>query len=260
VTTPSNRIDVREFEAFLFDLDGVVTRTAKVHAAAWKRLFDDYLEHHARAKGVAFIPFDPIEDYQKYVDGRPREEGVRMFLAARGVTLPPGSPDDQPDAETLNALGARKNRYFICALAEHGVEVFDGATSFIQDARRRGVRTAVVSSSQNCAAIIETAGLTQLFDVRVDGIDRRRFSLLGKPAPDMYFEAAKRLNTRPARAIVFEDALVGVEAGRAGGFGLVVGIGRGAHAADLLGHGADIVVADLRELTLENQAPDYRPA
>ena len=192
----SKHINLQEFEAFLFDLDGVVTRTASVHAIAWKRLFDDYLEHRARAEGAAaFVPFDPVIDYQEYVDGRPREAGVQSFLAGRGISLPPGSPDDGPAAETLNGLGNRKDQYFIQTLAQHGVEVYEGTVSFIRDARARGVRTAIVSSSQNCAAVIDAAGLTQLFDVRVDGIDLRRLGLAGKPAPDMFLEAARRLET-----------------------------------------------------------------
>ena len=250
---PPEHIDLRELEAFLFDLDGVVTRTASIHATAWKRLFDDYLERRARAEGAAFVPFDPVIDYQAYVDGRPREAGVRSFLAARGISLPPGSPDDGPEVETLSGLGKRKDQYFVQTLAQHGVEVYDGTVSFVRDARARGVRTAIVSSSQNCAAVLDAAGLTQLFDVRVDGIDLRRLGLAGKPAPDMFLEAARQLETPPARAVVFEDAVVGVEAGRAGRFALVVGIGHGDHALDLRAHGADIVVADLRELSLEEQ-------
>jgi beta-phosphoglucomutase-like phosphatase (HAD superfamily) len=171
---PPEHLDVRELEAFLFDLDGVVTRTASVHATAWKRLFDDYLERRARAEGAAFVPFDPVIDYREYVDGRPREAGVRNFLAARGISLPAGSPDDGPEVETLNGLGNRKDQYFIATLAQHGVQVYGGTVSFVRDARARGVRTAIISSSQNCAAVLGAAGLSQLFDVRVDGIDLRR--------------------------------------------------------------------------------------
>ena len=245
---PTEHISLREFEAFLFDLDGVVTRTAKVHAAAWKRLFDDYLERRAREEGVAFVPFDPVIDYHEYVDGRPREAGVQRFLEARGISLPPGAPDDGPEVATLNGLGKRKDQYFAEALAQHGVEVYERNVSFVRDARARGVRTAIVSSSKNCAAVLDSAGLSHLFDVRVDGSDLRRLSLAGKPAPDMFLEAARQLKTPPSRAVVFEDAVVGVEAGRAGRFGRVVGIGRGDHADDLRAHGADIVVADLGEL------------
>jgi beta-phosphoglucomutase family hydrolase len=254
---PPEHINLRELEAFLFDLAGVVTRTASVHATAWKRLFDDYLERRARAEKATFVPFDPVIDYQDYVDGRPREAGVRSFLAARGISLPPGSPDDGPEVETLSGLGNRKDQYFIQTLAQHGVEVYDHTVSFIRDAQNRGIRAAIVSSSKNCAAVLDAAGLTQLFDVRVDGIDLGRLGLRGKPAPDMYLEAAQRLRTPPARAVVFEDALVGVEAGRAGRFRLVIGIGRGDHAVDLRAHGADIVVSDLRELSLEEYAHGY---
>jgi beta-phosphoglucomutase family hydrolase len=250
---PPEHINLRELEAFLFDLDGVVTRTASVHATAWKRLFDDFLERRARAEGAAFVPFDPVIDYQKYVDGRPREAGVRSFLAARGISLPPGTPDDGPEVETLNGLGNRKDQYFIETLAQHGVEVYERNVSFVRDARARGVRTAIVSSSKNCAAVLDAAKLTQLFDVRVDGIDLRRLGLAGKPAADMFLEAARQLKTPPSRAVVFEDAVVGVEAGRAGRFRHVVGIGRGDHADDLRAHGADIVVADLGELFLEER-------
>jgi beta-phosphoglucomutase family hydrolase len=254
MTMSPQRIDLRELEAFLFDLDGVVTRTAAIHAAAWKQLFDDYLARRARNERTGFVPFDPVDDYQKYVDGRPREEGVRTFLEARGITLPPGKPDDTPELETLNGLGKRKDAYFVQILAQNGVELYNGTVTFIKDARGRGVRTAIVSSSRNCAAVLNAAGASQLFDARVDGIDRQRLRLRGKPAPDMYLEAARRLHASPARAAVFEDALVGVEAGRAGRFRLVVGLGEGAHAGDLKAHGADIVVADLCELPLDSHA------
>lgn len=249
-----DRIDLGPFEAFLFDLDGVVTRTARIHAAAWKRLFDDYLARRASAGGTAFVPFDAIEDYRTYVDGKPRQAGAGSFLAARGISLPAGSPDDGPEADTLNGLGNRKDLYFNEALAHHGVEVFEGAVRFIRQARARRVRTAIVSSSRNCAAVLDAAGLARLFDVRVDGVDLRRLGLPGKPAPDMFLEAARRLDSSAARAAVFEDALVGVEAGRAGRFRLVVGIGRGDHADALRTHGADLVVGDLAELSLEGHA------
>jgi beta-phosphoglucomutase family hydrolase len=255
-----NRVDLHELEAFLFDLDGVVTRTASVHAAAWKQLFDDYLERRARAEGTTYVPFDPVADYEKYVDGLPREAGVRSFLSARGISLPPGNPDDGPEIETLSGLSSRKDQYFMQRLAEHGVEVYDGAVNFIKRARARGIRTAIVSSSQHCAAVLDAASLTRLFDVRVDGIDLRRLGLPGKPAPDMYLEAARRLGALPDRAAVFEDAIVGVQAGRAGQFRLVVGIGRGDHALALQSHGADIVVADLRELSLKGHARRHKHA
>ncbi|WP_024882244.1 beta-phosphoglucomutase family hydrolase [Methylosinus sp. LW3] len=243
-----------KLEAFLFDLDGVVTRTATVHALAWKRLFDEFLEKRTRAQNTVFVPFDAVGDYQNFVDGRPREEGLRSFLEARGISLLAGTPDDGPELETLKGLANRKDRYFHDALQQHGVEVYEGSVRFIREARARGVRTAVVSSSKNCAAVLKASSLTQLFDAFVDGSDGRRLGLLGKPAPDFYLEAAKRLGVPPARAVVIEDALVGIEAGRAGNFKLVIGIGRGAHALDLREHGADIVIADLGELSLENSA------
>jgi beta-phosphoglucomutase family hydrolase len=253
-------VDLRKIAAFLFDLDGVITRTAGVHAAAWKHLFDDYLERRARAEGTDFVPFDLVSDYREYVDGRPREAGVQSFLTARGISLPAGGPADGPEVETLNGLGNRKDQYFTQALAETGVEIYEGAVIFVGEARARGVRTAIVSSSKNCGAVLEAAGLTQLFEVRVDGTDLRRLGLPGKPAPDMFLEAGKRLGTPPSRAAIFEDALVGVQAGRAGRFGLVVGIGRGDHAADLRAHGADIVVADLRALRLKGHPHGEDPA
>jgi beta-phosphoglucomutase family hydrolase len=250
----SQRIDLRDFTAFLFDLDGVVTRTARVHAAAWKQLFDDYLEDRARKDRTGFVPFDPVVDYQEYVDGKPREAGVRDFLVARGISLPTGNPGNGPEMQTLSGLGNRKDQYFIQALAQHGVEVYEGTVSFVREARSRGVRTAIVSSSRNCAAVLDAAGLTQLFDVRVDGLDLQRLGFAGKPAPDMFLEAAHRLDAAPANAAVFEDALVGVQAGSAGGFRLVVGIGSGRHADDLRAHGAHVAVSDLSELILEGWA------
>lgn len=253
-----NQIDLRELEAFLFDLDGVVTRTASVHAAAWKQLFDDYLKQRAGAQGENYVPFDLITDYEQYVDGRPREAGVRNFLAGRGIAIPPGSPDDGPEVETLNGLGRRKDQYFIQALSLQGVEVYEGARNLVQEARARQVHTAIVSSSRNCTAVLDVAGLTPLFDVRVDGVDVWQLGLAGKPAPDMYIEAARRLETSPDRAVVFEDAIVGVEAGRAGRFGLVVGVGRGNHALDLRAHGADLIVADLSELSLDGHAHPHK--
>lgn len=248
------RIELGGFEGFLFDLDGVVTRTALLHAAAWKRLFDEYLAGRATAEGSALVPFDAVEDYLKYVDGRPRAAGVESFLAARGLALPPGRPDDGPEAETLNGLGNRKDRYFTEALEERGVEVFEGTVRFIREARARGVRTAIVSSSRSGVLVLDAAGLSRLFDARVDGVDLDRLGLAGKPAADSFLEAAARLGASPARAAVFEDALVGVEAGRAGRFRLVVGIGRGDHAQALRARGADVVVGDLSELILEGQA------
>jgi len=238
-------IDLRKFDAFLFDLDGVITRTASLHAEAWKRLLDEYLAAHL---GPAFVPFDADADYRRYVDGKPRSAGVRSFLAARGIALPAGTPTDDADRDTVHGLGKRKNRYLLTLLDRQGVRVYESAVSLLREARARGMRTAVVSSSRNCAGILRAARLTALFDARVDGVELERLGLPGKPAPDMFLEAARRLAAAPARGVVFEDATAGVEAARRGGFGLVVGVGADEHAADLRESGADVVVADLGEI------------
>jgi trehalose 6-phosphate phosphatase len=245
-----NKIDLAGLRAFLFDLDGVVTKTAKVHAASWKRLFDDYLSQRAQKTGQPFKPFDTVADYLRYVDGKPRQDGAESFLRARGIDLPLGGPDDGPDEETVNGLANRKDRYFNEALDRRGVDVFDGTVRFIRDARARGIHTAIVSSSRNCKAIVAKAGLTALFEARVDGIDALDLHLKGKPDPDTYLEAAKRLKTAADQSAIFEDAVAGVEAGQAGHFRLVVGIGHGAHGADLRAHGAGLVVADLGKVEL----------
>lgn len=241
-------INLQKFDAFLFDLDGVITRTAAVHAAAWKRLFDDFLAAHA---GEGAAPFDPVADYRRYVDGKPRAAGVRSFLAARGIELPAGTPADDAEQPTVHGLGKRKNRYFLALLDREGVRVFDSAVALLREARSRAVRTAVVSSSRNCAAVLRAARLTGLFDARVDGVELTRLGLAGKPAPDMFLEAARRLGVAPARGVVFEDATAGVQAARRGGFGLVIGVGSAEHAADLRASGADVVVADLGGVRLE---------
>jgi alpha,alpha-trehalase len=243
-------IDLARFDAFLFDLDGVISRTAAVHAAAWKRLFDEYLAAHG---GAPCVPFDVETDYRRYVDGKPRSAGLRSFLAARGIELPAGAPSDGADKDTVYGLGKRKNRYFLTLLDRQGVRVYEGAVSLLREARARGVRTAVVSSSRNCAAIVRAARLTALFDTRVDGVELDRLGLPGKPAPAMFAEAARRLGVAPERGVLFEDATAGVQAGRRGGFGLVVGVGAGDHASDLRGSGADVVVADLGEIRLEGR-------
>ncbi|MFF3327338.1 HAD family hydrolase [Streptomyces sp. NPDC002889] len=232
----------------LFDLDGVLTRTAKVHAAAWKEMFDDYLRRRAEREGVPFEPFDSVHDYDEYVDGRPREDGVRTFLASRGIRLPEGAPDDGPDRETVNGLGTRKNALVLRKIREEGVEAYEGSVAYVSAARDAGLRRAVVSSSANCRDVLAAAGIEDLFEERIDGIVAREQRLRGKPQPDTYLAAARALGAEPGAAAVFEDALAGVEAGRAGGFGLVVGIDRAGQAAELRRHGADIVVKDLAEL------------
>ncbi|SDL77924.1 HAD family hydrolase [Streptomyces wuyuanensis] len=232
----------------LFDLDGVLTRTAKVHAAAWKEMFDDFLRRRADREGAGFVPFDAVRDYDEYVDGRPREDGVRTFLASRGVELPDGAPDDPPERETVNGLGTRKNELVLRRIREDGVEAYEGSVAYVHAVRDAGMRTAVVSSSANCRDVLVAAGIEDLFDERVDGIVAREQGLHGKPAPDTYLAAARVLGAAPRDAAVFEDALAGVEAGRAGSFGLVVGVDRTGQAAELRRHGADVVVADLAEL------------
>lgn len=236
--------------ACLFDLDGVLTRTASVHAAAWKEMFDGYLRERARRTGEPFVPFDIAKDYGPYVDGKKREDGTRSFLESRGIELPEGDPDDPPDAETIRGLGDRKNALVLELIEEKGVERFDGSIDYVRAVRDAGLRTAVVSSSANTVQVLAAAGITDLFDARVDGVVAAERRLPGKPAPDMFLAAARELDVPAARAAVFEDALAGVEAGRAGGFGHVVGVDRvgGTHARELAARGADVVVADLAEL------------
>ncbi|MET8450116.1 beta-phosphoglucomutase family hydrolase [Streptomyces sp. NPDC005209] len=234
--------------ACLFDLDGVLTQTAKVHAAAWKEMFDGYLRERAAREGTPFVPFDAVVDYDEYVDGRPREDGVRTFLAARGVRLPEGSPDDPPQAETVNGLGTRKNDLVLRRIREEGVEPYEGSVRFVTAARDAGLRRAVVSSSANCRDVLAAAGIEDMFEERIDGVVTHERDLRGKPAPDTYLEAARVLGVEPGAAAVFEDALAGVEAGRAGAFGVVVGVDRVGQAEQLRAHGADVVVRDLAEL------------
>jgi beta-phosphoglucomutase family hydrolase len=233
--------------ACLFDMDGVLTRTATVHAKAWAEAFDTLLRRRA-LHGPAFVPFDPKADYTAHVDGKPREDGVRDFLASRQITLPEGSPDDPPTAETVRGVGNAKNAKLLEVLERDGVEVFDGSIAFVHAARDAGLRAAVVSSSANTVAALTSAGILDLFEVRVDGTTIAAEGIRGKPAPDTFVLAATRLGLYPADCAVFEDALAGVEAGRAGSFGWVVGVDRAGHADALRAHGADIVVADLAEL------------
>ena len=247
-------IDVRRFEALIFDLDGVITQTAAVHARAWKQLFDQFLARRATETDGPFVPFDLENDYRRYVDGKPRIAGVASFLAARGITIPMGGAlDDDAEQETAHGLASRKDHYFAELLTQEGVDVSPSAESLLNEARGRGMRIAVASSSHHCAEILRTAGLTALFDARVDGIDLDRLGLAGKPAPDMFLEAARRLDVTPPRTAVFEDATAGVEAARAGDFGLVIGVGPAARAPELLKHGADKVVATLGEVQFEGR-------
>jgi beta-phosphoglucomutase family hydrolase len=232
----------------LFDLDGVLTQTAKVHAAAWKELFDGYLRQQAAARNEEFVAFDPVRDYDEYVDGRPRSDGVRSFLASRGIELAPGSPDDPPGVETIDGLGNRKNELVLKLIHDDGVQPYEGSVQYVAAARAAGLRRAVVSSSTNCRDVLIAAGIEDLFEEIVDGHVAEREHLAGKPAPDTFLAGARALGVRPGQAAVFEDALVGVQAGRAGNFGFVVGVDRVGQADALKAHGADIVVRDLAEL------------
>jgi beta-phosphoglucomutase family hydrolase len=234
--------------ACLFDLDGVLTQTARVHAAAWKQMFDEFLRAHAEQTGTPFVPFDPARDYDEYVDGMPRYDGVRSFLASRGIALPEGVPSDPPGALSVCGLGNRKNALVLKLLEREGVEVYDGSVRYVRAVRDAGLHRAVVSASANCRQVLEAAGIADLFEVRVDGIVAVRDHLKGKPAPDTFLDAAKKLEVSPAEAAVFEDALAGVAAGRAGNFGFVVGVDRVGQAAALRTRGADVVVKDLAEL------------
>ena len=234
--------------ACLFDLDGVLTQTAKVHAAAWKEMFDAYLQNRAKRTGEPFVPFDSVADYDEYVDGKPRYDGVRSFLASRGIELPEGEPSDPPSAETVRGLGNRKNELVLALLKRDGVETYEGSVRYVHAVRDEGLHTAVVSASANCKDVLEAAGISDLFEVQIDGVVAEQRHLRGKPAPDTFLEAAKELGVGPAEATVFEDALAGVEAGRAGSFGFVVGVDRTGQREALLAHGADVVVSDLAEL------------
>jgi beta-phosphoglucomutase family hydrolase len=231
----------------LFDLDGVLTQTAKVHDAAWKQMFDQFLRERADQAGQPFRPFDPVKDYEEYVDGKPRADGTRSFLASRGITLPEGDPDDPPDAPTVNGLGNRKNVLLLEMIRTQGVEPYEGSVRYVRAVRDAGLRRAVVSSSANARDVLVAAGIDDLFEARIDGIVARREQLRGKPAPDTFLAGAKALGLTPAEAVVFEDALAGVEAGRAGRFGYVVGVDHVGQAEALKAHGADIVVEDLAE-------------
>jgi beta-phosphoglucomutase family hydrolase len=234
--------------ACLFDLDGVLTQTAKVHAAAWKQMFDEYLQRRAAEQGEPFKPFDAVEDYDEYVDGRPRYDGVRTFLASRDIELPDGSPSDPPAADTVAGLGNRKNEIMLRMIHEHGVEPYDGSVRYVRACVQAGLARAVVSSSTNCREVLRAAGIEDLFEEIVDGVVAEREHLAGKPAPDTFLSAGRALGAEPGQAAVFEDALAGVEAGRAGRFGCVVGVDRVGQADALRAHGADVVVSDLAEL------------
>jgi beta-phosphoglucomutase family hydrolase len=232
----------------LFDLDGVLTQTAKVHDAAWKQMFDDYLRERSRKTGEPFVPFDPVADYDEYVDGKPRADGTRSFLESRGIHLPEGSDDDPPTADTVHGLGNRKNEIVLRKIHEDGVEAYPGSVTYLRAVKEAGLPRAVVSSSANCRDVLIAAGIEDMFDARIDGVVAEEQHLRGKPAPDTYLAGAKAIGLEPAAASVFEDALAGVASGRAGKFGFVVGVDRVGQAEALKEHGADVVVQDLSEL------------
>ncbi|MBA9049933.1 HAD family hydrolase [Streptomyces griseofuscus] len=234
-----------DIQACLFDLDGVVTRTAVVHAAAWKETFDAFLRSH---EGAAARPFDAVADYDEYVDGRPRADGVRAFLESRGIHLPEGTADDPPDALTVNGLGNRKNELLLERIRTGGVEAYEGTLRYLEAVRAEGLRTAIVSSSANCRDVLRAVDAEHFFDVRIDGVVAAERKLPGKPHPDTFLAAAHDLGVEPSRAAVFEDAQAGMDAGRAGGFGYVVGLDRVGQRDALYAHGASVVVADLDEL------------
>jgi beta-phosphoglucomutase family hydrolase len=237
--------------ACLFDLDGVITETARLHARAWKQTFDQFLSHAGQSAKKAYVPFKIAHDYELYVDGKPRDDGTRSFLASRGIRLPEGADDDPVTADTIKGLGKRKNELLLTLLREDGVEAYPGSVQYVRAVKQAGMRIAVVSSSTNCRDVLLAAGIAELFDVRIDGVVAAEQRLAGKPSPDTYLAAAQALSVPAIEAAVFEDALAGVEAGRTGKFGFVVGVDRIGQADALRRHGADIVVADLLDMLQE---------
>ena len=252
MATPRDRIDLPPaITACLFDLDGVLTKTAVVHAHAWKQMFDEFLKKRAEATGEEFREFDIDTDYNEYVDGKPRYDGVRDFLASRGIKLAEGEEGDPPEAETVCGLGNRKNDLVLELIERDGVEAYEGSVRFARLAGEAGLHRAVVSSSANTKSVLKVVGIEDLFETVVDGVVTEEKHLKGKPAPDTYLAGAEAVGVEPSAAAVFEDAVSGVEAGHAGKFGHVVGVDRVNHAEALRQHGADVVVKDLAELIRE---------
>jgi len=236
------------FHAVLFDMDGVLTSTAKIHSSCWKTTFDDFLRHRAEERKEPFRPFEIQTDYKRYVDGKLRYDGVRSFLASRDIVLAEGTPEDPPTVETVCGLGNRKDELVKAAIEQGQVESYPGSVALVGRLREQGIRTAVVSASNNCEQVLRAAGILDLFEVRVDGVVASQLGLPGKPAPDTFLEAARMLGVSPARAMVVEDAIAGIQAARAGGFALIVGVDREGSGDVLRTEGADVVVTDLAEL------------
>lgn len=261
VSDTDKPIQWKQYDAVIFDLDGVITRTARLHARAWKAMFDHHLKQRSDQKGTAFKPFDTETDYRKYLDGVPRYDGVKRFLASRGITLPYGTADDSPGQHTVCGLGNHKNMLFLKFLEDEGVHIYESSIALIRLLRKAGLRTAVVSSSKNCVPVLQAAGISELFDAKVDGTDAEELGLKGKPAPDIFLQAARHLNVTPDHAVVVEDAVAGVRAGRAGGFAIVIGVDREKQAQRLRDQGADLVVGDLSELSANlSQQPGLPPS
>jgi beta-phosphoglucomutase family hydrolase len=238
-----DQIRKKGLKALVLDLDGVITQTALVHARAWKRMFDAYLQERGEREGKAYAPLEIPSDYRQYIDGMARLDGVRNFLHARGIDLPEGNPADAPEKETMEGLGNRKNELFNKVLEQEGVEPYPDTVAWVKKQRAEGMRTAVISASKNCQAVLQAAGVEELFEVRVDGVEAAMLGLKGKPAPDVFLEAAQRLGVNPTETAIFEDAQSGVTAGKAGGFALVVGIDRGENQQALKDSGADLVIS-----------------
>jgi beta-phosphoglucomutase family hydrolase len=239
--------DLSKWDAVLFDLDGVITQTAKIHAAAWKQSFDQYLRERSARSGEPFVEFVVATDYKQYVDGKLRQDGVRGFLLSRGIDLPEGDASDAPDRETVHGVGNRKNRLVVELIETQGVETYECSVKWARFLHGNGIKTAVVSASKNCEAVLRVTHIEDLFDYRMDGNVAAALKLPGKPAPDTFLAAAKHLGVEPSRAVVVEDAIAGVESGKAGGFGLVIGVDRKGDPESLSAAGADIVVQDLGE-------------
>ncbi len=250
MATPNNIIIRKnDFDAAIFDLDGVVTKTMPTHALAWKKAFDEFLSQH-QGNDSAVRPFDIETDYMIYVDGKPRLEGIKSFLQSRKISLPAGDPKEAPGFRSIHALGNLKNGYFLEKVKKDGVEVYQSTLEFIRKLKAQGIKTGIISSSKNCALILDSAGLAEMFEVRVDGVDLIKLNIPGKPAPDMFLEAARQLGAEPSRTVIIEDAVSGVEAAKAGGFGLVIGISRLGNRKDLLQYGAHVVVNDAAEISV----------